>query len=171
MGATSPGFRLGALGAAGPQGYAVSMKWIDLPPAWLALFLALGWMQATYLPLVGFPPWLNHAGTVLTVLGIAFLALAAFEFLRHRTTIVPRETPARLIRTGVFRVSRNPIYLADALILAGLSLRWDAILSLALVPVFVVLITRRFIRDEEDRLQSLFGTEFADYAGRVRRWF
>jgi protein-S-isoprenylcysteine O-methyltransferase Ste14 len=74
-----------------------------------------------------------------------------------------------MIRTGIYALSRNPIYLADAMILAGVALRLDAA-SLILVPVFVAVIRVRFIEGEEAVMRARFGAEYAAYAARVRRW-
>jgi protein-S-isoprenylcysteine O-methyltransferase Ste14 len=76
-----------------------------------------------------------------------------------------------MVTTGVFAWSRNPIYLADALMLLGAILWLDAVLALPLVAVFVWLIQTRFIRDEEARLTLAFGPEFDLWAARTRRWF
>ena len=98
------------------------------------------------------------------------IVLAATEFRRHRTTIVPHREAERLIRSGIFTRSRNPIYLGDSLILAGLILRWDAVLALPLVPVFVWIIEKRFILPEEDRLRRKFRMDYAQYCEKTRRW-
>jgi protein-S-isoprenylcysteine O-methyltransferase Ste14 len=92
------------------------------------------------------------------------------EFRRHKTTIVPHETPARLITSGIFKRTRNPIYLGDALILAGLILRWEAVLALPLIPVFVWVIEKRFIEPEENRMRRTFRADFARYCDKTRRW-
>ena len=102
--------------------------------------------------------------------GIVLIALAAMEFRKTRTTIMPHQTPGQLITKGIFSRSRNPIYLGDALILTGVILRFDAVLSLALVPVFVWWIERHFIIPEEDRMRRVFRAEFARYEKKVRRW-
>jgi len=98
------------------------------------------------------------------------IALAASEFRRFRTTIVPHRDAERLIQSGIFTRSRNPIYLGDALILAGFILRWDAVLALPLIPVFVWIIEKRFIIPEEDRLRRKFRMDFAKYCEKTRRW-
>jgi protein-S-isoprenylcysteine O-methyltransferase Ste14 len=87
-----------------------------------------------------------------------------------RTTVIPRRDPSALVTGGVFGWSRNPIYLADAIVLTGAVLWLDAVLALPLVAVFVWLIQTRFIRDEEARLTLAFGPEFDLWAARVRRW-
>jgi protein-S-isoprenylcysteine O-methyltransferase Ste14 len=148
------------------------LKWIDMPPVWLAGFLALAWGQATYFPMglrLG-GGWVDFAGGLLVGAGLLFIALAAMEFRRHKTTIVPHETPARLITSGIFKRTRNPIYLGDALILAGLILRWEAVLALPLIPVFVWVIEKRFIEPEENRMRRTFRADFARYCEKTRRW-
>ncbi|MGI3212368.1 methyltransferase family protein [Roseovarius tibetensis] len=148
------------------------VKWIDMPPVWLAGCLILAWMQAVYLPmgLVFGDTWADLLGGLLVGGGLVLIAMAAMEFRRYRTTIVPHETPERLIQTGIFRRSRNPIYLGDALILAGLILRWDAVLALPLIPVFIWIIETRFIIPEENRMRRTFRMEFARYCEKTRRW-
>ncbi len=148
------------------------LKWLDMPPVWLLAFLAVAWVQAVHYPLgLSFGgAWADFAGGILVGGGLLLIALAAYEFRRHRTTIVPHEVPARLIQTGIFSRSRNPIYLGDALILAGLILRWDAVVSLPLVPVFVWVIEKRFVEPEEDRMRRAFRMDFARYCEKTRRW-
>jgi protein-S-isoprenylcysteine O-methyltransferase Ste14 len=146
------------------------MKWIDLPPVWLGVFVAFGWMQATWWPLGSFGPVGDWVGALLVAAGLALAISAAVEFRRARTTIIPHEEPSAIVTSGVYRLSRNPIYLGDALILTGLGLRWDSVLALVLVPVFVAVITARFIGPEEGRLKARFEAEYAAWAARVRRW-
>ncbi|WP_233252426.1 isoprenylcysteine carboxylmethyltransferase family protein [Maritimibacter sp. 55A14] len=142
----------------------------DLPPVWLAGFAALVWAQGRILG-VGLPgPWAAVMGWALICGGVGLMGLAGLEFLRHRTTIVPRQRPRDLIDTGVYRVTRNPIYLGDTLVLAGLCFLWDALPSLVLVPVFGAVISRRFIRGEERGLIENFGPAAEAYMARVHRW-
>lgn len=75
-----------------------------------------------------------------------------------------------MVTTGIYSRSRNPIYLGDAMILAGFILYWDAVLSLPLVPIFVWLIERRFVLPEENSLRRKFRADFARYEAKVRRW-
>jgi len=147
-------------------------KWIDLPPVWLAGFLAVAWAQSVHYPAgLGFGgPWADFAGGLLIGGGVLLIALAFFEFRRHRTTLMPHETPERLVQSGIFSRSRNPIYLGDALLLLGFILRWDAVLSLPLLPVFVWVIEKRFVEPEEDRMRRKFRMDFARYCEKTRRW-
>ncbi|MBA3908783.1 MAG: S-isoprenylcysteine methyltransferase [Rhodobacter sp.] len=143
---------------------------IDLPPFWLAAHLAGVWVLALISPpLFGeVGDWLGRS---LVLLGIGVTVIAVLQMTQHRTTVIPRRTPSAIVTTGLFAWSRNPIYLADALILLGAVLWLDAILALPLVAVFAWLIQTRFIRDEEARLTLAFGPEFDLWAARTRRWF
>lgn len=146
--------------------------WIDIPPAWLLGFLGVAWTQATRYPagLSFGGAWADFAGGVLVGGGLLLMLLALYEMRRFRTTPIPHREADRLVTTGIFSHSRNPIYLGDALILAGFVLRWDAVLSLPLVPIFVWVIERRFVIPEEDRLRRKFRMEFARYCEKTRRW-
>lgn len=143
---------------------------INLPPLWLALFAGLAWAQARLVPWGGFGAWGGPAGAALVAAGVALMVAAFAEFRRHRTTVVPHRAPRALITTGIYRLTRNPIYLGDALILAGLCLIWDAVPSLLLVPAFLAVIAARFVRPEEARLRAAFGPDYAAWSARTRRW-
>ena len=148
------------------------LKSIDLPPVWLALFLGLAWVQSssfTYGLSFG-GPVADLLGGLLVGAGLVLMALAIYEMRRHRTTIVPHRDASTMVQSGIFSRSRNPIYLGDVLILAGLILKWDAVLSLPLVPIFLWWIERHFIIAEEDRLRRKFRAEFARYCQKTRRW-
>ena len=71
---------------------------------------------------------------------------------------------------GIFRFSRNPIYLADLLILCGFALIWGRVLGFLLVPVLAILLQRRFILPEEARMREKFGAAFDAYVAQTRRW-
>lgn len=148
------------------------MKWIDVPPVWLLMFVALAWVQSLYFTFgLSFGTgWSDFVGGLLVGGGLLLMALALVEFRRQATTVHPHGTPQQLIQTGIFKRTRNPIYLGDALVLAGLVLRFDAVLALPLVPLFVWVIERRFVVPEEDRLRRIFRADFVRYERKVRRW-
>lgn len=153
---------------------------IDTPPVWLAGFIVLAVMQARWLPVLPFRDlapmvWLSPTtpalwGAALIVFALLLFAAAFAEFRNRRTSIIPRETPRVLLTGGPYSISRNPIYLADAALLLGVIL-WGDLLSLVLLPVFLMLIERRFIRGEEATCRATFGPMWEQYAARVRRWF
>lgn len=143
------------------------MKWLDLPPLWLVLFLAVTWAS----------PWSVRfsgafgLGLLCILIAGVLTAAALFEFRRARTTPVPHMQPSTLISSGVFRFTRNPIYLADLLILLGFTLIWGRLIGVLLLPVFLWVLTTRFVEPEEARLRDAFPNEFEDYAALTRRWF
>lgn len=142
---------------------------IESPPVWLLVFLALAAVQRAYLPLMPTGGVLDAIGLMLILAGFAVMTAAFAAFARSKTTILPRETPRHLIRTGIYRYSRNPIYLADVAILSGAVLRWD-LGSLPLVALYVAILTQRFILGEEAGCAAAFGADWRDYAAQVRRW-
>lgn len=147
-------------------------QWLDIPPVWLAGFIALAWLQARHLPLgLSLAGWgTDLLGGVLIGGGLLLALLAVFEMRRQRTTVVPHLQADALVQSGIFSRTRNPIYLGDLMILAGLILRFDAVASLVLVPVFLWVIERRFVIPEEDRLRRKFRADFARYCQKTRRW-
>jgi protein-S-isoprenylcysteine O-methyltransferase Ste14 len=147
------------------------LKWIDIPPAWLAVGLAATWGMDGLFPWFATGlAWLEWIGAALAASGFAAMALGAFELVRHHTTFIPRQTPTAFVRQGIYRISRNPIYLGDSLVLAGAALWWDVLPALLLVPAFMAVINRRFIAGEEAGLVVRFGAEAEAWFDKVRRW-
>lgn len=102
--------------------------------------------------------------------GIAMAAIAAFR--RARTTVNPLapERASALVATGIYRYSRNPMYVGVALILLGWAVWLGHPLALAAVPLFVLYIDRYQIAPEETALAQRFGAAFAAYRATARRW-
>ncbi len=139
-----------------------------MPPVWLIAACVMAYMLR--IPGLEFGLWAIWVGPVLVLAGMAITVLAALEFRRARTTIVPRQQPSALITSGIYRYSRNPIYLADVLILTGAILYWNAVLAIPLVALFVWVIRVRFIRQEERLLDERYATVFRKYKTATRRW-
>ena len=147
-------------------------RWMNIPPVWLALALVVAYFQARYFHL-GLS--LSHPITDMVVglctgAGVLLMALAVVEMQRHRTTVLPHREADHLVTTGVFKWTHNPIYLGDILVLMGFILHWDAVLSLAILPIFIMAIDYRFIAPEEDRLRRKFRSDFERYMCDTRRW-
>ena len=149
------------------------MRKIEIPPLWLAAFIAIAWWQSTnYTMQLNFGPvWADLLGGLLIGGGLLVMLMAVVEFYRHKTTLMPRSESSSFVQSGIYKRSRNPIYLGDAMILAGLILRWDAVLSLPLIPLFVWVIEKRFIIGEEKHLRIKYRAVWGAYEKRVRRWF
>ncbi len=144
---------------------------VDLPPVWLLGFIALVWMQVWIWPAgTGDSPVLALIGGVLFWGGLVLMGWAVWAFRTHQTSVVPHQMPSAIITTGPFRFSRNPIYLGDVMILTGVILGHGAWPCLILLPLFVAILSRRFIAPEEARLKDNFEAEFAEYAAKTRKW-
>jgi protein-S-isoprenylcysteine O-methyltransferase Ste14 len=143
----------------------------DLPPVWLAGFLAAAWLLDRALPLVeAFGPVWRGAGLLVAAASLGLIAWSAFWFWRRKTTIEPHHTPTALIVEGPYRLGRNPIYLGLLGLLTGYVL-WLGALTPAILPfAFHRVLTVRFIEKEEALLRRLFGAEAHAYLERTRRW-
>lgn len=145
------------------------LKWIELPPVWLLGFLVLGRISARVFELQA-TPLLKVTGAVFAIVGFGLMVWAILEMRRAQTTVIPNLQPAALVTSGPFALTRNPIYLGDALVLAGALLWWGAWALLLLVAAFIWVITVRFIQAEEARLTAAFGREFQAWRLKTRRW-
>ena len=142
-----------------------------LPPT--LMFICLMAMLALRLLLPGpafFSPWAALAGIVVLAGGVAVCVLGEQQFHKASTPVSPLETPQTLVTGGLYRYSRNPMYLGFALALAGVWLMLGALWPMAGLLAFLIITDRWYIRDEEEKLQTLFGRAYWDYQGKVRRW-
>ncbi|WP_292025211.1 isoprenylcysteine carboxylmethyltransferase family protein [Maritimibacter sp. UBA3975] len=147
------------------------LRWIDIPPFWLLVALAGAVAIDRALPGWGFGlTWTVWLGYGLVAAGLALMVAAVAQFLAARTSFIPRRRPEAFLKSGIYRLTRNPIYLGDALVLTGVIVILDAPVALILVPLFGWFITRRFIRGEEAGLVAAFGDEAHAYMAQVRRW-
>ena len=143
------------------------------PPVVFAILVVAMWVINRSLVVGRIDSGLLTLGAgALLIIGAIVMAMAVKSLFTAKTTINPLK-PSRassLITGGVFRYSRNPIYLGDLLILAALAVWLGQPANLALLAVFVWYIDRFQIRPEEKALSALFGVEYAAYCARVRRW-
>lgn len=147
---------------------------LKLPPPLVALLLAaLAWWLVPLGPAIAWPEGLRLGLCGVLALGGLLLDLSGVvAFVRRRTTVSPlspRKTAA-LVTTGVYRFTRNPMYLGMACLLAAWALWLGALLPWLAPVLFVAFITRFQIRPEERVLTQLFGPPYTDYCQRVRRW-
>lgn len=141
------------------------------PPAIPILALLAGWGLGRLWPIhVAWPEWTRWAGWILFIAPFSIAIWAATTFRRHSTPVNPLGKVATIVNTGPFRYSRNPMYVSLLLSYIGGTLAfrlvWSAIL---LVPVFLLL-QYGVIVLEEKHLQAVFGEQYTEYRGRVRRW-
>lgn len=143
-----------------------------LPPPVLALLCgALAWLLAQFSLLPMQFAFQAQLMWVNILAGLVLFAGAALAMLKVRTTINPLtpEKSSQLVNFGVFALTRNPIYLADALFLVAWALYLEQALAFVGPVLFVVLI-RYQIKKEEQALLALFAEDYSHYCQRVRRW-
>jgi protein-S-isoprenylcysteine O-methyltransferase Ste14 len=109
-------------------------------------------------------------GAVVIVAGLALLVLAGGLFKQAGTDMIPFRNVTALVTDGVYRFSRNPMYLGMALVLLGTALTVGAASALVVPLVFAIVVEWRYIRPEEELLAAQFPEAFAAYRRRVRRW-
>lgn len=141
-------------------------RWLDLPPIWTVGHLAVLWL----LPGGRTGALWSVAGVALISAGVVLMAWALAAMLSRRTPVMPGQAPEALVTQGPFVLSRNPIYLGDVLVLAGAALWVGPVWGILLVVPLMAVLTLRFIRPEESRLQDRFGAEYDAWADRTRRW-
>lgn len=152
------------------------MAWLDHripPPIVGALTGLLMWLAAPLGPLWTLPPALRLALVALfAALGLAFDLAGLLAFRASRTTVNPLspQKASALVTGGVYRITRNPMYVGMACLLLAWAVQLSAVPALAGPVLFVLYITRFQIRPEERVLQQLFGDAYAQYTSRVRRW-
>lgn len=143
------------------------------PPVVAILFALLMWLVSSLGGASGIPfGYRLGIAIVVASLGvvIGFSAMAAF--VRNKTTMNPTRPGATsaLVTNGVFRWTRNPMYLSLVLYLLAWAVYLSNWLALLLLPLFVLYMDRFQIKPEERALSVLFGPEYASYQSRVRRW-
>lgn len=155
---------------------APGMQWLELkiPPllVWLAFAGAMGGV-AYAVPKLSFTLAGSSAiALALVALGVALAFAGVIAFRLKRTTVNPLTPSASsaVVSSGVYRLSRNPMYLGFLLALAGWALYLSNAGAALFLPAFVAYMTQYQIKPEERALVAKFGGEFAQYMSRVRRW-
>lgn len=153
------------------------MRFLELriPPPLVGLVVAAAmWVIATSLPsLLPLPASLRLPTAIMLALaGVAVALAGVVSFRRARTTVNPLkpETSTSLVSTGIYRITRNPMYLGMLAVLLAWAAYLPSILALLGPAAFSLYITRFQIIPEERALHSLFGAAFVEYAQKVRRW-
>lgn len=137
------------------------------PLVCVAAFLAgMGLQRLVPLPA---PAW-HEAGAVLLALGILPGPANALMFLARGTTLDPARPPRRLFTGGLYRFTRNPMYIGLLLVHAGVALLQAQPWALLFVVLPWAVVNRIYIPCEEQRMAEAFGEPYLAYCRRVRRW-
>lgn len=150
-----------------------SSRFLWPPTIFAAALLAAGgasWLLP--LPFLPAAPALalRLAGGALGLLAIGLAVAAEHSFRRAGTPVRPTQPSRALVGDGVYRWTRNPMYLAMLALLAGLGIASDSLWFLIAVPPAALALTGLAIRREERYLEAKFGEAYRDYCRRVRRW-
>jgi|SRR5687767_4945816 len=147
---------------------------LKIPPIIVVLiFAALIWLTSRQAPSFNLPiPGGPIVAVVVAFTGLAIAAAATILFRRAHTTLDPTKPAAAsaLITSGIFRRSRNPIYVGMLLLLLAWALYIGNLFAFLFLPGFVLYMNRFQIISEEKFLLSRFGDAFTAYQARVRRW-
>lgn len=113
---------------------------------------------------------LNLTGLPLLVIGICIAIKAKKLFQKTGTPISPEASPVILHKEGIYKYSRNPMYLGIVIGLAGIAILTTQIINLIFPLVYLIIMYKLFIRKEEVNLSDKFGDDFLVYKKTTRRW-
>ncbi|MGE5373620.1 MAG: methyltransferase family protein [Bacteroidota bacterium] len=140
------------------------------PPLVAVLFIVLAYFLGRFVPLPLAPLVLQYTGLALTFAGF-LLGIGAFlEFRKARTTLNPHGSTKQLVTSGIYRFTRNPIYLGFLLMVIGLPLNSGLYWGILLAPFYMLTMYSLVIKREEVYLERKFKGQYTNYISRVRRW-
>ena len=143
-----------------------------IPPPIVTLFFGLCiYLSRSYFPVFS-GSLLNVLSIFFFVYGIFVFAAAVISFKKQKTTVNPIsiENASSLVVSGIFKQTRNPMYLGMSFVLLGLTFKFNVIGGLLFTGIFMLFITIFQIKPEEVAMEKLFGQEWKDYSKNVRRW-
>jgi protein-S-isoprenylcysteine O-methyltransferase Ste14 len=141
------------------------------PPIVASIFIVIAYILGRFIPVpIAAPSIVRNIGLILTFLGFLLGIGAMLEFQRARTTLDLHGSAKQLVTSGVYRFTRNPIYLGFLLMVVGLPLNSGLYWGIVMVPFYVVTMNRLVIEREESYLEKKFKNVYPDYKARVRRW-
>lgn len=142
-----------------------------LPPVLLVITWALMVLAHNLVPIGSILPetW-SYIGIPITVLGLVISFIGARMFRIKKTNIMTFDKPDKLITTGLFNWSRNPMYLGFALFALGGAIFMTTISPLIIAGTFCVILDRWYVKFEEAMMHATFGVDYVFYCNRVRRW-
>ena len=147
---------------------------LKVPPVALTVvFAVVMWAASNIFSAASFSlPGASIVAFVFGFVGGGIAVAGVFAFRQHQTTVNPMkpETASSIVTVGIYRFTRNPMYLGLAFALAGWAIYLANLAALLIVPIFVAYMTQFQIKPEERALLAKFGADFAAYMAAVRRW-
>ena len=143
-----------------------------IPPPIVTLICGLAIYYSRSLFSFEFPIYANELSLLCLLIGVLLLFLAARLFRKHQTTVNPLkpEAASDLVTSGVFSLSRNPMYLGMLLILIALSMKFNPMGGILICSLFIGFITKFQIIPEETAMEKLFNNDYKAYRTKTRRW-
>src|SRR5215211_7422372 len=127
------------------------------PPVVALIFIVLAYFLGRFVPVPFVVPMVvRNIGLLLTFVGFLLGVGAFIEFRRARTTLDPHGSPKQVVTSGIYRFTRNPIYLGFLLMVIGLPLNSGLLWGVLLAPFFIIMMTRLVIEREEAYLEKKF---------------
>jgi protein-S-isoprenylcysteine O-methyltransferase Ste14 len=142
------------------------------PPLVYTGMLLLGLLLDRIMPWSLELTWIGRyvGGGILIAAGLLFGMSAMGMFRKAGTDVKPWKTTTAIVATGVYRFTRNPMYLGMAMLYIGLGLALSSLGAFLLLPILILIIRTQVIAREERYLEGKFGDNYRDYKARVRRW-
>ena len=144
------------------------------PPFFFVAGIGAGWLLHKYLVVLPIPRILSGFASVfgvgLLTIGFFMMAWGLVTFHRAGTAIIPHHRASRLVVSGPYRFTRNPMYTGLTIAYIGVSALLGTAWPLLLLPVVLFIVFRFVIQREERYLGDAFGAEYAEWCARVRRW-
>jgi protein-S-isoprenylcysteine O-methyltransferase Ste14 len=142
------------------------------PPIVLLFCLGLTYGLSHYLPLLALPLILSDLYWYIAAIGVLVALAGIWEFRKAKTTINPTKPDKTryLVSGGIYRVTRNPMYLGMQLIIIAAIFKFGSYYSFIALAFFILYITQFQIKPEERIIESIFGDEYLHYKKKVRRW-
>tara|TARA_A100001388_G_scaffold273948_1_gene256716 strand:+ start:6108 stop:6545 length:438 start_codon:yes stop_codon:yes gene_type:complete len=109
-------------------------------------------------------------GLILMILSLGIITIAFKELHNNQTTYIPDGDPERLVTTGAFSISRNPIYLGMAGVLLSLAFLLQSLSALLIPILFITIIQSTWIPHEEKKLAETFGDDWKNYSTKTKKW-
>lgn len=110
-------------------------------------------------------------GIALIITGIGFIVLARRKFAHYAQPTDPGHPTSKVVKTGVFAISRNPLYLGSVLVILGIALTLNMLWTLVTLLLSIIICYRILIIPEEQYLTTKFRKEYKEYMAAVHRWF
>jgi len=145
---------------------------VKFPPPliFLSLLLVTFGVHQIYPVGLGISQGAKYTGLAVAIVAMVVLLLTAIAFLRAKTSIEPWKPTTKIITTGLYAYSRNPIYVAFCLVPIGLGIFINSFWILISFLPSAVLVYCIAIKKEEAYLEVKFGEEYLRYKRKVRRW-